>query len=484
MILTTTFVCFCLASAFNYFRTRRQRSLIRNLKGPITWPLMGSIQKLVFLSPKNFFKQSKDYLAKFGLFSRCWIFHRLFIPLADLELTRQLLESEKNLETGCELMKDWLKGGVLMCHQDKWHHRHGLISRLFTKGNMEQLTDLCRKEAEALLPKLSERADQEVFDIWEVISPSILNLMMQVTCGVSPSDKYAKALHDLTELYRKRFLSLQSANRFNYWLSCPFMRRRQNKLIKILNQEHKDLISRHRQQQLKKVNGLEGNPSEPLPQICHEPLLKILLESQDPQLTDEEIFAELNTCNYLGYILCSSALCFAIVSIARNPTVQHSSLEELNNSIIDHKEWRLEKLSYMEALLLESLRLYPPQVILQRQLKQDFPYTHSVVGDAVLPHGAEIYVNLYEMQRLENRYPEPNNFLPERFLNNSTELLSFGLGSRSCPAKKFTFNLLKAFLAPLVTNFELLPYGNQLRLNLRLVLGSSNGFQLALKQRK
>lgn len=102
----------------------------------------------------------------------------------------------------------------------------------------------------------------------------------------------------------------------------------------------------------------------------------------------------------------------------------------------------------------------------------------------MLPHGAEIYVNLYEMQRMESRYPTPNNFQPERFFNNSTELLSFGLGPRSCPAKKFTFNLLKAFLAPLVTNFELLPYGNQLRLSLRLVLGSSNGFQLALKRRK
>ncbi|KAH8322460.1 hypothetical protein KR067_011522 [Drosophila pandora] len=484
MILTTTFLCFCLASAFNYFRTRRQRLLIKNLKGPITWPLMGSIQKLVFLNPKNFFKQSKDYLTKFGLFSRCWIFHRLFIPVADLELTRQLLESETSLETGCELMKDWLKDGILMCQQDKWQLRHSLISRLFINENMERLTDLCRQEAEALLPKLSERADQEVFDIREIISPSILNLMVRVTCGVSPSDKYAKALNDLTELYRKRFLSLQSANRFNYWLSCPFMRRRQNKLIKILNQEHKDLISRHRQEQLKKVNGMEGNPSEPLPQIWHESLLRILLESQDPQLTDEEICAELNTCNYFGYMLCSAALCFALVSIARNPTVQQGSQEELQKCKIDHKGWQLEKLSYLEAVLQETLRLYPPQVILQRQLKEDFPYTHSVVGDAVLPHGAEIYVNLHEMQRIENRYPTPNNFQPDRFLNNSTELLSFGMGPRSCPAKKFTFNLLKAFLAPLVTNFELLPYGNELRLSLRLVLGSSNGFQLALKERK
>jgi len=57
----------------------------------------------------------------------------LFIPLADLELSEQLLESEM------ELMKGWLGGGVLMCQSDQWQKRHGLIGIPFDKGNLEQL---------------------------------------------------------------------------------------------------------------------------------------------------------------------------------------------------------------------------------------------------------------------------------------------------------------------------------------------------------
>ncbi|EDW50851.1 probable cytochrome P450 316a1 [Drosophila sechellia] len=484
MILTTTFVCFCLASAFNYFRTRRQRSLIKNLKGPFTWPLMGAMHKLLFLTPKNFFQRSTEYLTKYGTFSRCWVFHRLFIPLADLELSRQLLENDTHLETGYELMKDWLAGGVLMCQSEQWQKRHGLISGLFDKGNLVGLMDLSRHQAEQLLQKLAEQEDQKVFDIWNTVSPIVLDLMVMTTCGAKPSEEYSKNLKDLSELYRKRFMSLQSANRFNYWLSSPFMRKRQNRLIKRLNEEHMNLMASHQsQKQLKVGDGLDMYQFRPMPLKNHESLLEILLKSKDPQLTGEEICAEINTCNYLGYLLCSSSLCFCLVTIARNPSVQQKCLEELNLAQIKDQGWDLEKLPYLEAVLQETMRLYPPQVIVGRQLKKDFPYTHSIVGDAELPFGSEIYINLYELQRNEERYPNANHFDAQRFLDSPPELLSYSLGPRCCPARKFSMQLLKTLLAPILTNFELLPYGDEVRLDLQLVLGSSNGFQLALKPR-
>ncbi|XP_016955365.1 probable cytochrome P450 316a1 [Drosophila biarmipes] len=478
MILTTTFVCFCLASAFNYFRTRRQRLLIRNLKGPFTWPLMGAMHKLLFLKPKNFFQRSTEYLTKYGSLSRCWVFHRLFIPLADMELSRQLLESETHLETGYELMKDWLEGGVLMCQSDQWHKRHNLFSGLFDKGNLEQLMELCRQQAEQLHQKLLERADRKVFDVWEVVAPNVLELMVMITCGARPSQEYSTNLRELSELYTKRFLSLQSANRFNYWLSSPFMRRRQNRFIKRLNEEHEDIMASHRKQQQLKIGDFKS-----LPQKYHESLLDVLLESEDPLLTPEEICGELNTCNYLGYLLCSSALCFTIVTIARSPSVQQRCLEELKLAQIKDQAWDLENLPYLEAVLQETMRLYPPQVIVGRQLQKDFPYTHSIVGDGVLPFGSEIYINLYELQRNGNRYPKADLFEAERFLDNPPELLSYSLGPRCCPARRFSIKLLKTLLAPILTRFELLPYGDEMRLDLRLILGSSNGFQVALKPR-
>ncbi|EDW26348.1 GL26516 [Drosophila persimilis] len=489
MILTTTFLCFCVASAINYFRTRRQRSLIKNLGGPFSWPLMGAMHKLLFLKPQNFFQRSHEYLAKYGAVTRLWVFHRLFMPLADLELAKQVLQSEQHLETGYELMRHWLGGGVLMCDKNQWTQRHGLIGSIFNKGNMLPLTELCRQQAVLLQLTLADHAEQrDVFDAWTIVAPAVRDLMVLTTCGVRPSEGYSEAFTCLTEIYRKRFLSLQSVNRFTFWVSSPLLRRRQAQLIKQLNDEHKEHIDRCRRLQKQEEQLKAGNVVvdriDPLPAQWHQSLLEILLASNhNPEISDDDICAELNTCNYLGYLLCSSALCFSLVTISRHPAVQQRCLEELRKAQREDQSWDVRRLPYLEAVLLETLRLYPPQVIVGRHLTEDMPYTHSEVGDGTLPFGAEIYVNLFEMQRNEDRYLNASHFRAERFLESPPEIYSFSMGPRCCPAKQFSMVLLKTLIAPILLNFELLPYGDAPRLDLRLSLGSSNGFQLALKPR-
>ncbi|EDW73145.1 uncharacterized protein Dwil_GK17388 [Drosophila willistoni] len=478
MILTSIFVCFCVASAINYLKTRRQRKTIKNLKGPFTWPLLGSMHKLLLLTPKNFFHRSSTYLAKYGKFSRCWVFHRLFIPVADRELAQQLLHNEQYLETGNELMQDWLNGGILMCNKDQWPQRHQMLSKLFEQQNLMQLVDLCRYRAVQFELKFTEKANQEVFNVWEVVSPLVMDLMVMITCGVRPTEDYTVALNSLCELYRQRFLSAQSANRFTFWLTCPLMRRRQKRLIKHLNANHKQFINQNRRQwQMQEQT--KGNCFI-IDAKYHQSLLDILLLQGD--LSENEICGELNTCNYFGYLLCSTTICFALVMIARHPSVQMRCLEEIKKAR-DSAGWDLQRLPFLESVIMETLRLYPPQVIVGRELSTDFPYTHSVVGNGNLPAGAEIYINLFEMQRNGEHQLNAQHFQPERFLENPPELLSFGIGQRACPARQFTVSLLKSLLAPILEKFEFLPYGDALKLDLQLILGSRNGFQLALKER-
>lgn len=267
------------------------------------------------------------------------------------------------------------------------------------------------------------------------------------------------------------------------------------------------MLGKWRQQQLiqsqMKSEGITIERIEPAPKLEHQTLLEVLLSGD--KLTDAELCAELNTCNYLGYLLCSTTLCFTLVLIARHPAVQQRCLEELRNAR-SSEDCQLQRLPYLDAVLRESLRLQPPQLIVGRQLSQDFNYSmsiqeflrsftfmphliafaaHSLVGNGALPAGAEVYINLYELQRCEPQYGnQAHLFQPERFLAQPPQLLSFGLGPRSCPARELSLSLLKALLAPLLLQFELLPYGDAVRPNLRLALGSRNGFQLALQPRQ
>ncbi|KAH8398882.1 hypothetical protein KR222_010119 [Zaprionus bogoriensis] len=506
MILASIFVCFCLASAFHYFRTRRQRRLVANLKGPFAWPLLGAMHKIVLLTQKNFFQHSASYLRKYGALSRCWIFHRLFIPVADLEFASQLLLCPKSQATGHELMQCWLGGNVLTCQPQHWQQRHQLLASFFKLDNMLQLKQLLRQQAEQLQAELKQQAEgRKVCDAWQLVSAHLLDTMLLIGCGVHASQEYKQAFAELTELYRQRFLSIKSANRFTFWLGSPLMRLRQQKLIKRLNHANKLLLAERRQRQQNATNdqlkseGIQIEHHEDRPKLLHASLIDVLLASDS--LTDEEVCAELNNCNYLGYLLCSTTLCFAMVLIARHPSVQQRCLDELQ-AAGSEQEWKLDALPYLEAVLQETLRLQPPQLIVGRQLSQDFDYSkwhmqvdfhcdcilislaHSLVGAGTLPAGAEIYINLYELQRSEQHYgPRAGHFEPERFLVEAPNLLSFGLGPRSCPARQFSLLLLKSLLATLLRHYELLPYGDAVRPNLRLAPSSCNGFQLALRQR-
>lgn len=166
-------------------------------------------------------------------------------------------------------------------------------------------------------------------------------------------------------------MSIKSANRFTFWLASPLLRLRQRKLIKLINTENKLLIQQCRQSQVAKVNQLEELKNEgiQIDQPVQPSLLQLLVASET--MTDEEVCAELNHCNYLGYLLSSTTLCFALVQIARHPTVQQRCLEELRGNSPGEQR----ALTFLDAVLYETLRLHPPQLIVGRQLARDFPYS-------------------------------------------------------------------------------------------------------------
>lgn len=82
------------------------------------------------------------------------------------------------------------------------------------------------------------------------------------------------------------------------------MRLRQQRLIKLINTENKLFIQQWRQSQVVKVNQLDELKNEGVqidqlePKTVQPSLLQLLMASET--MTDEEICAELNNCNYLG----------------------------------------------------------------------------------------------------------------------------------------------------------------------------------------
>jgi cytochrome P450 len=134
-------------------------------------------------------------------------------------------------------------------------------------------------------------------------------------------------------------------------------------------------------------------------------------------LSDEELRGDLVTLITAGHETTATAIAWGVELLAHNPAVLADA--------------RPDDDAYMEALVKEVLRMYPPiPVGGAREVLTPFQ-----VGCWVIPPRIPILVDAYGVHRDPAVYPEPNVFRPERFLGGQPEryaFLPFGGGAHRC----------------------------------------------------
>lgn len=116
----------------------------------------------------------------------------------------------------------------------------------------------------------------------------------------------------------------------------------------------------------------------------------------------------------------------------------------------------LSKMSYLKAVVKETLRLHPPAPYLGREPRENV----EVMGYDIAA-GTMILINTWAIGRDPVYWDEPERFLPERFLSCSIDLqgqdfglIPFGAGRRGCPGIGFAMGTVELVLANLAHKFE------------------------------
>lgn len=120
----------------------------------------------------------------------------------------------------------------------------------------------------------------------------------------------------------------------------------------------------------------------------------------------------------------------------------------------------IKDLVYLQAIIKETLRLYPAGPLLGPRESMEDCTLHGYH----VPAGTRLVVNVWKIHRDPKVWPEPSAFQPERFLTTHAdvdvrgqqfELVPFGYGRRSCPGVTFALQILHLTLARLLQAFEL-----------------------------
>jgi cytochrome P450 len=177
-------------------------------------------------------------------------------------------------------------------------------------------------------------------------------------------------------------------------------------------------------------------------------VLSLLLRARDDEgepMTDIELRDELMTMLMAGHETTATGLAFAFDLLPRTPDVLARLRDELEG----------EDDAYLDAVVTETLRLRPVIDAAERTLTK--PRT---IGGWDLPAGIRVYPAITVVQLREDLYPQPNEFRPERFVEEeapSYAWLPFGGGIRRCIGAALAQAEMAEVIRTVVSRVELEP---------------------------
>jgi cytochrome P450 len=173
-------------------------------------------------------------------------------------------------------------------------------------------------------------------------------------------------------------------------------------------------------------------------------LLGMLMSARDPVtgkgMSDRQLRDEIVTLYLAGHETTANMLIWTFYLLSRAPAVRERLEQELDTLPEGPPSLAaLKELEYAPMVLSEALRLYPPAWTIARNVIDD----DEVCGYRV-PGGSFVLLSPYITQRLDEFWPDPGRFYPERFTvanvrgRHRFAWFPFSAGPRVCIGKQFS----------------------------------------------
>ena len=191
-------------------------------------------------------------------------------------------------------------------------------------------------------------------------------------------------------------------------------------------------------------------------------LLTMLMEARDEEtgegMTDQQLRDEVLTIFLAGHETTANALAWTFYLLSKHPGVGRRLAAELASTLRGRAPDVADvgKLVYTNAVLKESMRLYPPAWIIGRRAVEP-----DVIDGYDIPRDSFVFVSPWITHRHPAFFPNPEGFDPDRFLPENAASIArnayfpFGAGPRICIGQGFAMLEAALLLATLWQRFHL-----------------------------
>lgn len=354
---------------------------------------------------------------------------------------------------------------VLVDHADSFSHRElsGPLVSFLGDGLLSIDGDLHKQHRRLLLPAfhrqrvegyqaLMVHSTQRLLDSWEEGKQvDIFREMQRLTLSVVSKTLFNVEISGHTEALGKAFTSgLSLGNNYWVWWNVPFLRWHLPITPYGRLSQAKARIDRFISEIITERRASDTDAGD---------IVSLLLAARDEDgsgLSDKQICDEAITILFAGHETTANVLTWALYLLARHPVVREKLLNELSTVLAGRSPTieDLGDLPYLEMVINETLRLYPPAWVLLRRAREsvEIDGTNVSAGDVV-------WLSQWVIHRMPEYFSDPETFLPERFDPQQGQkhlpfaFFPFGGGSRLCLGMTFAFLETRIVLAMLLQRY-------------------------------
>ncbi|VVC44999.1 Cytochrome P450, E-class, group I,Cytochrome P450,Cytochrome P450, conserved site [Cinara cedri] len=379
------------------------------------------------------------------------------VLLNDPEDLKILLSSSSNINKGSDYdtLKPWLNEGLLLSTGSKWQYRRKLLTNTFHMKTLAMYVPSLNRHSRVLVDKLLHASRNEEISIKEYITLCSLDMLCETIIGTEMKAQEGESVQYVNSINSACRSAVDQMFKFWLWIDVVFRMsstgRTYFKSIKVLHDYTARVIKN-------KKTSMDKSKSPSEEKKHRKSFLDLLLDASRNEtvpMTDQDIREEVDTFLFEGHDTTSTSMTITLILLAMHRDIQNKAREELRSifgdSDRDATTEDLNAMKYLEAIIKESLRLYPSVPFISRELQ-----TTLNLKNYSIPPKTTIIVTPYVLHRNEDIYPNAEEFVPERFLdmNNKDKFLfgylPFSAGPRNCIGQKFAMYQMKSVISTIL----------------------------------
>ena len=383
--------------------------------------LLGNMLE-VYQSP-NQLSAYHRFHEQFGEIVQIFWMWRLQVSTASYQMAQHILVSDQRKYKKFppnSILKRLYGSSVLTNEGQAWQRQRLLMHQVFSKKQVGNYQDIFVSHSAELASKWSTQIDQIHSPVSINIYPDLLNVFLDII-GHAVIGHQFHALEGKTDgvFADVNYLISQSTkpqHQFTSWwkyIPTP-SNRRLSKSFRVVD----DFIYSLIQERSQRLRQSEADPRNILDLLL---TTTELIDQERVKLTQKEVRDNLLAIILNGHETVATSVSFTLYLLALYPrklAIAQSEADHWFALSQDQAELNpLSELTYIDSVINESLRLYPPMVGLQRISKQP-----DILGEWSIPANQVIGIPLVPLHLSEELFgQQPEQFRPERYLETGPE---------------------------------------------------------------